>query len=516
MSDRTIVQIHPGRDGSFAIWLYEPNHFRHAAVIEDFPYRFNDQAPKDFNNEVGSVDDIGAYLTKALYSHPAVAKALHELLNAGDEDHRPLLLRISPEAEEIPWETAFANGSFLALDQRWSIARMSQQDRSGGAERDFQPPLHVMLILAANGVDATQEWEKILAALQTARFPAMVTAIVAQRELREKIAATKEKNIKIHAEMVPEGRGLIDVIRDAQPSPNLLHFFCHGAVDPGKSPYLSIATAPTLIGTGNPVTLYARDIPMDVLGDQLWLITLNCCRGAQSQGGAASFVFSLIRAGVPAVAGMRRPISDTDANVFSESFYRSLMRLLAPAAVAGATVEVDWTQTLYDARAALCVAHMPEKSEKTWIEEAVAIREWTNPVLYLGGQRFVLRGRPAPPSPLGPRRIERGRRLAERVGSAIFGTELPAPDLTTDERTAAEAELQILRDLVGIGLGAPEAALQIYRERIKQLEVRIFGSEQIRRPPRSRTRPPQATLPALTSLVTEPPEAEPGPPVGAY
>lgn len=169
MNSRIVVEIHPADDKSFVIWLDEPSQLPHAAVVKKFRYRSDDPVPKDFMNNVGTVDEIGAYLMNALTEHPAVAEALRTLDT--DEDARqPLLLRISPEAENIPWETVFANGVFLALDKRWPIARMSQQDRGGATERDFQPPLHVMLILAADGVDATAEWEGILASLRTARF----------------------------------------------------------------------------------------------------------------------------------------------------------------------------------------------------------------------------------------------------------------------------------------------------------------------------------------------------------
>lgn len=279
--------------------------------------------------------------------------------------------------------------------------------------------------------------------------------------------------------MVPEGRGLIDMIRDAQPSPNVLHFFCHGALSEGK-PYLHIGTAPSRIKAGKAVTLFASDIPTDVLGDRLWLVALNCCRGAQSEDEAASLVFSLMRAGVPAVAGMRRPISDTDANIFSKSFYHSLVRLLAPAAEPGAHVELDWTQTLYDARMALGEEHT---KVAPWVEQAIAIREWTLPVLYLTGKPFTLRGRAISAAPSGGGGAVPGRQVLLRMWGAISRRPLPrlAPELTADQRTAAETELQMLRDLVGIKLGAPPEALQAYQERIEQLELQLYGSpKQIR------------------------------------
>jgi CHAT domain len=466
MKPRTVVEIHPGEEqDSYMIWLYEPSQLAQAAMVRRFPYGAGDAVPRSFAGGVGTVDQMGAYLMNALSQHPAIDRALQNLLDAAPGTTQPLLIRISPEAENLPWETVFANGTFLALDQRWPIARMSQQDGKTVTERDFQPPLQMMLILAADGVDATAEWDGILASLQTAPFPVAVRALVAQAGLRDRIAATNVPNVSVSAEMVPEGRDLIDLIRDAQPSPNVLHFFCHGTVVNG-TPYLQIGTALSGIDAGNAVMLTASDIPVQALGDSLWLVTLNCCRGAQGPEAAASLVFSLMRAEVPAVAGMRLPVSDTDANVFSRSFYRTLMRLLAPAVRPDAVVELDWTQTLYDVRMALCEAH---RTAATYAQEAKSSREWTLPVLYLTPRPFVLRGRAASAAPVRDEVLfwERGP-ISPRPG---------APALTDDERTAAETELQLLRSLVSLGLGAPQQALQAYQERINDLERQLYGPQ---------------------------------------
>lgn len=477
MSSRTVVEIHPGDDDdSFMICLNEPSQLPDAARIKRFPYRSSDPVPTAFLNGVGNVDEIGAYLMDALVQHPAVAEALRRSLSPAQVTPQPLLLRISAEAENVPWETVFANKAFLALDKRWPVARMGYQDVAASVERDFQPPLHVMLILAADGVDATAEWEGILASLQAARFPVMVTAIVAQRELRDKIAATNVANVSIGVHMVPTGRGLIDLIRDTEPSPNVLHFFCHGAFSNGR-PYLHIGTALSAIDAGRgAVTLFASDIPVDALAERLWLVTLNCCRGAQGLDGAASLVFSLMGAGVPAVAGMRLPVSDTDANVFSNSFYRSLVRLLAPAAEPGKRVELDWTQTLYEARMALCERH---RTSPTWAEQAMSSREWTLPVLYVTGKSFALQSRAIRRAAARRDGATKRGEGAAYVQESAAGKESVfefAPELAAQERTAAETELQILRGLVSLGLGAPPEALQAYQDRIRQLELQLYGA----------------------------------------
>ena len=119
-----------------------------------------------------------------------------------------------------------------------------------------------------------------------------------------------------------------------------------------------------------------------------------------------------------------------------------------------ARMELDWTQTLYDARMALCEAH---RTSPTCAEQAKSSREWTLPVLYLTSKPFVLRGRDARAEP-GDAPVVRGLR---RV----------APTLTGDERTAAETELQMLRGLVNVNLGAPQEALQAYQARIRRARV---------------------------------------------
>jgi len=174
-----------------------------------------------------------------------------------------------------------------------------------------------------------------------------------------------------------------------------------------------------------------------------------------------------MQAGVPAVAGMRLPVSDTDANVFSKSFYRALMRLLAPIAGSRASKELDWTQTLYDVRMALCEEH---REAPTCEQEARSSREWTLPVLYLRPRPFMLRSRAAA-APTGPVSEVIGL-WEERTRGAPL---LRAPTLTDDQRTAAETELQLLRSLADLGLGAPPQALQAYRDRISELERQLYG-----------------------------------------
>lgn len=468
MNPRTVIEIHPGEElDSYVIWLCEPSQLDPNGTVRRFPYGAADAAPKSFADGVGTVDQIGTYLMNALAQHPSVNRALENLLDAAPGTTQPLLVKISPETENLPWETVCAKGAFLALDRRWPIARMSHQDMNDPSDRDFQLPLQVMLILAADGVDATAEWDSILASLQPAPFPVAVTAFVAQAELRDKIAATNVPNVRVRAEMVPEGRDLIDLIRDAQPRPNVLHFFCHGTVVNG-TPYLQIGTRLSGIGAGNAVILSGSDIPVDALGDSLWLAVLNCCRGAQGSEGAASLVFSLMQAGIPAVAGMRLPVSDTDANVFSKSFYHALMRLLSPVVGSKEPKELDWTQTLYDVRMALCEAH---RKAPTCEQEARSSREWTLPVLYLRPRPFMLRSRAAAaPSGPEPEVIHLWERTRE---TRVFR----GPALTDDQRTTAETELQLLRSLADLGLGAPPQALQAYQDRINQLERQLYGPQ---------------------------------------
>jgi hypothetical protein len=469
----TIIEVYP-KGTEFSVRLFEPQEIAPASEPLPFPYCPDHEIPVAFQNGVGGVNEIGEYIMNALVAHPDIKEAIKQQLSRGEDEMQPLLIRVPIEAEGLPWETLFANESFLALDRRWPIARLNPHD--GGVSRlDFQPPLRILAILAADEerqdtCDAS-EWKALLQALEIAKFPVAVKALVTRESLLREINDTKSRIVSAEAEFVPPGRAFSKAL-NAQ-KPHILHFFCHG-LQRGSRSYLRVGTRLSVDGAGEPV-LFAADAIKPPLLKDLWLATLNCCRSAKSGDGVGSLSFSFMKRGVPAVAGMRQAVSVPDANAFSRAFYGEVMReLTAVLDAPEESVEINWPGMLYEPRMDLAEA---SRGRDPLEVAAQRDRAWTLPALYLGwrSSQLVAR-RPAADTPgIG--------RVSSRVPPDVLGF-LQAvglrggsgPVLSEAERERLEVKLDLFRKLVREELGAPSAVLDAYRSEIEKLELQLFGA----------------------------------------
>ena len=127
----------------------------------------------------------------------------------------------------------------------------------------------------------------------------------------------------------------------------------------------------------------------------IWLVTLNCCESAKSDGGAGLFSIpmacSLVNSGFPAVVGMREQIAEDFAHDFCRLFYDALLDdfsdRIATAKREG-VAEVHWACALFATRQRIC--EMID-SENAFSDVAARAREWTIPVLYTRLETFRLR-----------------------------------------------------------------------------------------------------------------------------
>jgi hypothetical protein len=465
---RTIVEVHPHGD-DFTAWLYEPGHIANAKQTLPFPYCSADPIPTAFTNGHGRLDEIGAYIMDALRKHPAIEEAIRAQLNAADDVTEPLLVRICPEVENLPWEALYANDGFLALDPRWP-ARLSQADR-GTSSKDFQPPLRVFAVLAADeklkDTGDLSEWRSLLESLERASFPVTVKAVVAQDAVAEEISRTRSRIVTAEATQTASTDALVEEIKTYRPQ--ILHFFCHG-VDKG-GPSLQLSTRLSLIEAGKPIFL-GPVLIQQTLTDHLWLVTLNCCKSAKG-GGFGSLAYTLMERGAPTVAGMREPVSVTEANEFTKIFYRELVAALADTLAQQSDVEFDWTRLLYRPRMAVGESEAKQRHEE-WPSTAASGRAWTLPALYLGCRFYRLNGRPTA-GDARPTGVVTSR-LPEVLLALLSGARRGAgPTLTDEERVNLEVQLQVLRGLVEQDLGAPPDALDAYKSRITELEKELYG-----------------------------------------
>jgi len=449
---RLVLEIrYNGRTKDLLASLKEPGTYPGAADLYDFGYDGTDREPAGFTAGTLGADEMGAYILTKLSEHPAVIDALKAALAVPQGTQQPVFIQVAPQAEDVPWETLFANGSFLALDPRWPIGRISTQDLPRAEPREFRPPLRVLAVLAAAGIDATPQWVALRDALGTLRFPVEVRLLGAQETLLALAEARNPANLTVTAERVERGSDFLPA-QITGFRPNILHFFCHGG-KAGGSAFLEIATRGTAGGEHGAVSFELKDFPAANPADDLWLVVLNACKGALPPDGASSLVSSLAARGVPAVAGMREAVTEADAHAFCSGFYRELTRMLSRLDVTGEPVRVDWCNALYVARREICELH---RGTSPCSAVAAQFREWTLPVMYVTSAPFVLR-RP------------------DRRDEAVKSYSGRRAVLSPDQRTSVEAELQILRDLVARQLGAPPEVILQYQQRILTLQ-RVLGS----------------------------------------
>jgi hypothetical protein len=256
-------------------------------------------------------------------------------------------------------------------------------------DRLFEPPLRVLAVLAAAGVDAKPEWQALHGAAEQARlvgFDVVMRALVAQHPLQAELAALPGVSVGT----VTNASDLFREIKDFQPQ--ILHFFCHGITEGG--PQLLLATpASWLVGAptgGLSISPDQLNAELPNFGSEVWLVVLNCCEGAAASRDAVSLASSLVAAGFPAAIGMREVVRDVDAYVFTGRFYRAAFEEVDRAAREWRVrPAVEWVRALHAPRRELCDRYRQHRAPSA---AAAELKEWTLPVLYTRPEPFRIRG----------------------------------------------------------------------------------------------------------------------------
>jgi hypothetical protein len=285
----------------------------------------------------------------------------------------PICFRVGDQnAHALSWESLFGNGDFIALDDRWPIARIARGGQvPEGAERPFAPPLRLLCVISAVQTSGREEWDQIFPSVESARgngLPIEVTLIAGEQDLLDSVTAKKLPDVEVLS--VPEtGTDLIELIR--QKDPHLVHFYCHGNVVE-RSRLLEIGTTIDHDNNANTSSVIVRIEELWSTPVSPWLVSLNMCRGADAQIEGLTHAEELVNRGVPVAVGMRRVVDAADAHVFAAAFYPSVFRAIQ-AATGGGSPTIEWADTLVQARRRLRDQHgsVPESSD-----------EWTVPVMY--------------------------------------------------------------------------------------------------------------------------------------
>jgi len=364
-----------------------PFNVQKAHVAREFKLTF-DQLPAW--GSPNAVMERGKKVRDSLCAHPGVESVLKQLCLTPPSQIQPLYIMLSEsDAELISWETLCdANNTFIALDQRWPIGRIS--DPVSGQSRppaELQLPVRIMALISAFGIKGqTKEWEILRDAALAARAAGLqliLKLMVGEPNLRTAIDQEIANGLT-GVEIAPIDRTPSRVVQEIIAwSPHILHFFCHGRADLTDQS-VELATAGDYadpITTAGSVRIGTQQlVAMSTQLSNPWLLALNCCSSGQAAKNLQSMAHQVVSAGFPAAVAMLEPVDANDAHEFTRAFYRSLFITLTRAAKAlngGATrVAFEWTEAMYNARRAICDLHNGD---------APNAREWALPVLYVRG-----------------------------------------------------------------------------------------------------------------------------------
>jgi len=352
---------------------------------------------------------VGQTLYDAVAGRPPLADTFAEVLRTRAPARYPLFVQIdsASQVEALPWEALCdRDGTFLGLDERWPIGRIIDAPRPPTAPAELMLPVKVAAVLSALDVPAAAEWQalwdSITAAEITAAGQLAVELLVLASEdgLAGTIAGTvPPPGVTVTVEPVPDSTDALQE-RITRFNPHVLHFFCHGSAG-RRQPYLQVAVRSDWTSTTKH-SLYLeagqfRDLTART-SDLPWLLVLNCCEtaAAGTRDNLQSLALMLVRdAALPAVVGMREPVSSADASRFTRAFYTELLAEVADRGAGAVPAEepLNWARYAVRARTSLL-----DKYQLPRGEAAERTREWTLPVVYLRPDPFVVR-MPAAPVP---------------------------------------------------------------------------------------------------------------------
>jgi hypothetical protein len=332
-----------------------------------------------------AVRAAGALLREKLAAVPALKKALIDAFAAGAGAPRPLYFRlgVDPGVEALPFEALWDDHieTFACLEPTWPIARIPADAREPVGPFVMERAVRMVAVVAAEGVDPAGQ----VAALRRAcasrpGLPVELTVLTTSPAVIADVTAAGVPGLS--AEPVPAtAEALVDRLFSMRP--HLVHLFCHGTAD---GPRLLVGQLDDL----GVLDVSAAHFDLAQFGHLApWLVTLSCCESAAPGEQTVSLASGLVRAGLPAVLGMRKPVDARMADAFCADLYEAVFARLAQIAPGGRTVAtLDWASLLHQPRRRLCTVHGAPG------DVAGRQKEWTMPVLYVASPTLRLRGRP--------------------------------------------------------------------------------------------------------------------------
>jgi hypothetical protein len=291
--------------------------------------------------ENGIARDIGEKLFNFLIrSNDDINAAYFASLDRAN--HQGLRIRLSVERAgalaDLPWELLRdPNRDFLTLSRSTPIVRYTQM-LSVRPPAEVAMPLRVLVMISAPEdfpkLDVEDEWRR----LNEATAPLQQSGVLRLEKLETATLIALQRRLRTGEY-------------------HIFHFIGHSDFDPHNQRGVLVLEDDADNRRANLVTglMLARE-----LGEEstIRLVVLNSCQSARraEKDPHAGIASSIVTRGIPAVAAMQFPISDTAARVFSEEFYRAIAENLpidsavseARRAIANRLQNAEWaTPALY-------------------------------------------------------------------------------------------------------------------------------------------------------------------------
>jgi hypothetical protein len=455
---RTVVRIFSDNSGSLSFSLEEaPGEYLDGNKLHALDIASSDKLFDQFENgptDPDVVEKAGKAIYDQLSAHGAVRQAIDAALSARVNQLAPIYVHLVGEAESVPWEALFANGRFLALDERWPIGRIAGTTAAVSPHLlsgVFEEPMRITAVLAAVGISAESEWQSLYDATRKSSPRVQLDVHVCEAGLFDQISELQGRDKSIAVHWITEDFNLADAFSNNDRLPHILHFFCHGASSL-EGPHLEVATRLAFQDHSEPpVRIEASELVKANQEGDIWLVTLNCCKGAAGTRDSASFARQLMTTGYfPAVLGMREFVEAVDANIISRWLYPSVLNALSKSARAVGPQELDWASVLSAARERLCRKYMA--AGQALGAAAACAKQWTVPVLYVRSQPFQIVTQEARP-----------------------GLRLRGPSLDPMVRDELAAKLEQLRRIrADLPPGTPAAALSEIDVQVASLQEQLY------------------------------------------
>ncbi|MFD1555108.1 hypothetical protein ACFSHT_05615 [Paraburkholderia silviterrae] len=316
----------------------------------------------------------GQKITEALCQHKAVNPDLTQFF--GLPAQSPAILKFlitTTEGERYSWETLCDERLiFLAVHHACSVSRVTIGGRpeQDGDYASFEWPIRMLAFLSPSGVPSRAEMEAIVDTVALARQDGLdirVGLYLGEQALLDDALACVNGGAWPGIEVFPmpsNAYGIEEALKSAQPQ--IVHFFCHGAVKAGVNllEFASVNDHDIEAASGSVALSIERlELVMSTIGT-VWTTMLNSCASAmspaaerQAESAQVPKLFSmacrLAQTASPLTVGMAEPVTDQDATLFTRVFYTIALRFIREATsklTPGNFATIDLGEAVFQAR----------------------------------------------------------------------------------------------------------------------------------------------------------------------